>query len=110
VATLFSAGEIMSATDILPAPIVDAQQTWNQKWETERRAFRRMLPDLLKSHQGLYVAVHGEQVVESGDDLVEVALRAYQRFGYLPIYVERATSEPPPPVRIPSPRLRFPEV
>ena len=31
--------------------------------------------------------------------------QAYAQAGYVPIYVGLVTDEPPPPVRIPSPRL-----
>jgi len=43
--------------------------------------------------------------VESGSDKLEVARRAYSRFGYVPIFVSRVTDEPIAPVRVPSPRL-----
>ncbi|HMF38773.1 MAG TPA: hypothetical protein VKF17_19195 [Isosphaeraceae bacterium] len=52
-----------------------------------------------------YVAIHEGQVVESGSDKLEVARRAYSRFGYVPIFVSRVTDEPIAPVRVPSPRL-----
>jgi hypothetical protein len=83
---------------VLPPPPED-------KWRREYRAFLRMIPELLKTHRGKYVAIHEEKVVESGDDLIPVALRAYERHGYVPIYVGLVTDEPPPVIRLPSPRL-----
>jgi Family of unknown function (DUF5678) len=86
------------AAPILPAPVDD-------KWRREQRAFRKLLPELLRLHRDQYVAIHEGQVVESGDDKLEVAGRAYSRFGYIPIFVTRVTDEPITPVRLPSPRL-----
>src|SRR5262249_22792908 len=60
----------MSQPETLPAPVIDRPP--RHKWEREYRAFLRLLPELLKTHRGKYVAVHEEQVVDSGDD--EVAL------------------------------------
>jgi hypothetical protein len=93
----------MEATETLPAPDLTAQG--DDKWQRERQAFYRMLPDLLHSHRGQFVAIHEGQVVESGRDKLQVARRAYDRFGYVPIFVSRIEEQPRPPVRIPSPRL-----
>jgi hypothetical protein len=78
------------------------------KWRREQQAFRQLLPELLKTHRGRYVALHEGQVVESGDDKLAVAGRAYARFGYVPIYVSLVTDAPAPLVRIPTPRILSP--
>jgi hypothetical protein len=36
------------------------------------------------------VAIHEGQVVESGSDKLDIAGRAYARFGYVPIFVTLA--------------------
>ena len=59
----------------------------HSKFERERRAFYRLFPSLLASHPGQYVAIHDEQVVDSGADQVEVALRVQRRIGTVAIYV-----------------------
>jgi Family of unknown function (DUF5678) len=64
------------------------------KWEREYQAFRRLLPRLLETHRGKYVAVHDEQVVDSGEDKLAILLRAYTRYGYVPIYVGSWPSAP----------------
>jgi hypothetical protein len=46
-----------------------------------------LLPELLRTHRGQYVAIHEEQVVDSGDDTFALGRRVYKRFGYVPIYV-----------------------
>ena len=81
-----------------PAPPVD-------KFERERLTFYRLLPSLVQTHRGQYVAIHNEQVVDSGDDRLDVADRVWVKHGYVPIYVELVTDEPQPPVRIPHYRV-----
>jgi hypothetical protein len=75
------------------------------KWRREQSAFRRLLPELLKTHRNQYVAIHEGTVVESGDDKLAVARRAYARWGYVPIYVSLVTDEPQPVIRMRSLRL-----
>lgn len=96
----------MSKLEALPAPVLAARE--ENKWRREQEAFRRLLPDLLKTHRGQYAAVHEGRVVEVGPDKLAVAGEAYARFGYVPIYVSLVTDQPLPPGRIPSPRLTRP--
>ena len=93
----------MDSTETLPAPVLPAPP--NDKFREEHQAFHRLLPELLPTHRDLYVAIHGGQVVETGADQIEVAERAYARFGYVPILVTLVTDQPQEPIRIPSPRL-----
>jgi hypothetical protein len=95
----------MNEPETLPAPIVDLPPPPDNKWRREHHAFIRLLPELLKTHKGKYVAIHEERLVESGDDKLEVAFRAYQKYGYVPIYVGLVTNEPIPVIRIPTPRV-----
>ncbi len=81
-----------------PAPAED-------KWRREQQAFYRLLPELLRTHRDQFVAIHEDRVVESGADKLDVARRAYARFGYLPIFVSKVTERPLMTTRIPSPRL-----
>lgn len=69
------------------------------KFERERRAFYRLLPDLLQTHRGQYVAVHDEQVVDSGPERLPVAMRVLERVGPTDIYVGLVSVEPEPLVR-----------
>ena len=71
----------------------------DSKLERERRAFARLLPQLLATHCGQYVAVHDEQVVDSGADRLEVALRVLRRVGNVDIYVGLVTDQPLPVAR-----------
>jgi hypothetical protein len=93
----------MESTELLPAPVLPLPP--EDKFRREQQAFSKLLPELLRTHRGQYVAIHEGQVVDSGEDQIDVAERAYARFGYIPILVTLVTDEPHPVIRIPSPRL-----
>jgi hypothetical protein len=94
----------MADTEIIPAPQLEHPPA-PSKFERERWAFFKQLSELLKEHDGEYVAIHEGKVVGHGADQAEVALKAYADFGYVPIYVGKVTAEPPPPARITTRRL-----
>lgn len=92
----------MASIETLPAP--DLSMRDDDAWRREQRAFHQLLPELLRTHADQFVAIHEGRAVESGNDKLEVARRAYERFGYIPIFVSRVVAGPTAPVRIPSPR------
>jgi len=96
----------MSEPETLPAPVIDLPP--RNKWEREYRAFQRLLPGLLKTHRGKYVAVHEERVVGSGDDEIALTMGIYAKYGYVPIHVG-LVSERPPVARVPHYRAAWPE-
>jgi hypothetical protein len=77
----------MSEPITLPAPMVSLPPPPRTKWEREYQAFQRLRPQLLATHRGRYVAIHDEQVVDSGDDKLAVALRVLSKIGNVPIHV-----------------------
>ena len=79
------------------------------KWEREYQAFKRLLPELLNTHRGKFVAIHDEQVVDTDTDDIALIRRVHAKVGYLPIHVELVTDPPPPPVRIPHYRVYRPK-
>lgn len=95
----------MSETTILPAPVLNLTPPPVTKWEREYQAFLLLLPELLKTHRDKYVAIHEGQVIESGDDRLEVIFRALKKAGGVSIHVDLVTEQPPPPVRIPHYRV-----
>ena len=95
----------MNEIEVFPAPILDLPPPPENKWEKEYHAFIRLLPQLLETHRDKYVAVHEGKVVDSGEDIIELALRAYATYGYVPIYCGLVTDQPQRPIRIPSPRV-----
>lgn len=90
----------LTSIDVSPPPL--------SKGEREYRAFQRLLPQLLPSYHGKYVAVHEEQVVDSDADDVALILRVHARYGYVPIHVHLVTDAAPPLIRIPHYRLYRP--
>ncbi len=97
--------EIMSEVIEYPAPDLSLAQALETAWERERRAFWNLMPELRRTHYGQYVAIHDGKVVATGSERVPVAMEAYLRVGYLPLYLGHVTDEPPRPARIPSPRI-----
>lgn len=80
----------------------------DDKFERERAAFFRLLPELLKTHRGKVVAIHNEQVLVVGEDSVPVAMEAYKKVGYIPLFVMRVL-EKQPLYRLRGPREIRPE-
>jgi len=81
---------------ILPAPAVTSPIRASSKWERERDAFRRLLPQLMPSHRGQYVAIHNGAVVASGQKRLDVALQALFQVGNVDIHVGLVSEEPEP--------------
>ncbi len=98
----------MDKSEILPAPVINVPKRDDDKWERERSAFHRMLPTLLTTSRGKYVAIHEESVVETGDSSVETAQRAYAKCGYLPIFIGFVSDQGPRNFRFPSSRVARP--
>ncbi len=65
------------------------------KAERERAAFFRLLPELLTTHRGQYVAIHDGQVVDSDADDIALVRRVHARVGYVPLHVGLVTDAPP---------------
>lgn len=75
--------------------------------EQERAAFERLLPELLKTHRGEWVAIVDGQPVQFGPDFSSVIVPVRQRFGQRLVYV-REISEQAHIYKISSPRLSRP--
>jgi hypothetical protein len=71
------------------------------KAEREYRAFRRLLPQLLKTHEGQFVAIHNETVVDCGDEEIGLAERVWDKVGYLPLHIGFVSEQALAPERIP---------
>ena len=91
----------------LPAPSV-VPHVVNDKWEREYQAFLRLKPQLLATHDGLYVVVHNGQVIDSGPDDVTLALQFFAHHGNIPIHIGRVAQTPEAPARIPHYRRQLP--
>jgi hypothetical protein len=70
------------------------------KGEREYMAFLRLLPELLPTHRGRYIAIHDGEVVDVDADDITLIRRVHARIDYVPIHVGLVT-EQPPVIRIP---------
>ena len=84
----------MSEPITLPAPVIELTAPPRTKWECEYQAFRRLLPQLLATHRAQFVAIHEEQVVDSGDNKLALALRVLAKVGNVAIHVGMVGEEP----------------
>lgn len=78
---------------VQPAP--NPASPTDDKFERERGAFFRLLPELLKTHRGKVVAIHDEQVIAVGDDRRAVLDEATRIAGHVDLYVETVAEEWP---------------
>jgi hypothetical protein len=83
-------------TITLPPPPLAWPPPPRNKWEREYRAFRCLLPQLLQTQRGRYVAVHEEQVVDSDTDEMALILRVLAKIGNVDFHVGRVTEQPEP--------------
>jgi hypothetical protein len=81
----------------LPAPVSALPGAALSKWQREYDAFRRLLPELLATHLGKYVAIHDGKVIDTGDDKLTLALRVLSKVGNVDIHVGLVTEQQPPP-------------
>lgn len=65
-----------------------------EAFERERQAFERLKPELLRTHRGQWVAIYQEKVVEAGKERSQVLDNVYDRFGYVPVYVQQVEEQP----------------
>ena len=76
------------------------------KLDRELRAFSNLLPQLLTTHFGRYVAIHDGAVVAHGETETGVSVAAYRSFPGVAIPVRLVSKNPLPPERIRTRRER----
>lgn len=98
----------MSASeDIHDAPVIPSRGgVRDPQWRTEFVAFQKLLPSLLPTHKGRFVAVHGGQVVATADNFIDAALQAYKKVGYVTLHVGLVSDAPDQVIHLPSPRVQ----
>ena len=67
----------------------------SDKFQRERLAFHRLLPELLKTHAGKVVAIHDERVIAVGDERRPVIDEAKRIAGSVDMFVETVAEEWP---------------
>ncbi len=88
---LFRAWQQQLQSQVLPSPRPAKPLSG---FEREKAAFERIKPELMKQYAGRCVAVVGGQVVEVGEDKIEVIERVRERLGRVPMYVQRVSAHP----------------
>lgn len=83
--------------DTLPTPTIPPPPV--SKWQREHQAFCRLLPQLLATEPGTYVAIHNEQVIDRDDDESALILRVLAKVGNVDIHVGLVTDYPAPAYR-----------
>jgi hypothetical protein len=73
-----------STNPIVEVPVPDVKM---DKGEREYQAFLRLLPQLLVSHRGQFVAVHEGEAIDFDADDITLIQRVHARLGYVPICV-----------------------
>ncbi len=73
---------------VFEAPTLSFPKVEADKWLREERAFFLALPELLQTLRGKWVAIHNEQVVETGDTLREVLLSVREKFPGVEVYMQ----------------------
>jgi hypothetical protein len=85
-------------SQINPAKLSPPEFRWppppRTKWEREYGAFRRLLPQLLQTQSGKYVAVHEERVIDTDADEMALIARVLAKIGNVDFHVGRVTDEP----------------
>ncbi len=71
-----------------------ALETGDSEFESNRAAFQRLLPELLKEHRGEWVAIVDEQPVLFGPDFEGVVVPVREQFGQRSIYVQEILETP----------------
>ena len=75
--------------------------TGNEEWEENRRAFWRMHSELLsQGYEGKWVAVYQGKVVDVDEDCGALVRRVREKFGYVPVYIQKVQPEGMPIYKI----------
>lgn len=73
--------------------IRQCQDAISGKLQSERHAFKTLLPDLLKTNREQFVAIHDGRVIATGKSEIDVRIASYELFPDIPILVRRVTEE-----------------
>ncbi len=95
--------EIQDQVQVFEAPQLPIPKIEDDPWLRDEQAFFLMLPELLKTLRGKWVAVHHGQVVDVGDSVREVLLRVREQFPKTEVYIQ-FVDENLPVIKMRSPR------
>ena|SRR5580765_4751736 len=86
----------MSETVMAPIPTIESFAPQGGKWQREFQAFQQLLPQLLTSYPGKYVAIHDGKIVDVGEEKLPLALRVLSKIGNVDIHVGFVSTNPEP--------------
>jgi len=96
---------VIVSADEYQAHVPSAFDAWRheqlQRLGPNRAAFQRLLPELLKTHKGQFVAIYQGRLVDADPDRAALVQRTRSK-GYRPVYIRKVTAEPHV-VELPSP-------
>lgn len=95
----------MASEEIYPAVelLSPVSRIEDEQFLKEKQAFWAMQADLLQRYEGQYVAIYQGKVVDDDQDKVALALRVYQTYGYVPLFVHHVSRQQPVPRAVRSP-------
>lgn len=70
------------------------RQSSDEPLVAEEQVFRRKRVQLLRHHEGRFVALYGERVVGYGTDDEELAQKMFEKLGDVPFYIAKVEKEP----------------
>ena len=89
-------GETVHTVSLTPSEGYFPAQT---KWDREYHAFCALLPQLLGTERGKYVAVHEERVIDSDVDEIALTMRVVGLIGNVDFHVGLVTEQVAPVYR-----------
>jgi hypothetical protein len=70
-------------------------------FERERATYEQHKPDLLKTAEGQWVVIVGDELIGPMENDKEAQRAGYQSFGLGPLYIKQVLAREPPPVVLP---------
>ena len=70
-------------------------------FDRERATYERHKPDLLKTAEGQWVVIVGDELIGPFEHGEEAERAGYKRFGLGPLYMKQILAREPPPIVLP---------
>jgi uncharacterized protein (DUF433 family) len=86
---------VLPLTGVAASPVPPAVVRSYLGFDREETAYARLKPELLRSAEGKYVVLVGEELVGPVDTYGDALRAGYRRFGKGPLFVKRVLAEEP---------------
>lgn len=86
----------------------EGDDTVMKAFERESAAFHRLLPELVRSWNGWFVAILKEEVIDKDQDQFELARRIHRRFKNEFVLIRQVTEHEPEVILLESPEYLIP--